>query len=81
MEAAKKLNAIQAPLWQVGIQFFQVGDDGEAAKVLRELDDALLDLGWKRDMVDTVPNNRVDGASPERGYDPEDGAWRGASKI
>ena len=61
-DAAKKLDAIQAPPWQVGIQFFQVGDDREAAEVLRELDDALVDLGCKRDMVDTVPNNRL-GAS------------------
>ena len=56
MDAAKKLDAIQAPPWQVGIQFFQVGDDREAAEVLRELDDALVDMGCKRDMVDTVPN-------------------------
>ena len=59
VDAAKKLDAIQAPPWQVGIQFFQVGDDREAAEVLRELDDALVDLGCKRDMVDTVPNNRL----------------------
>lgn len=57
VDAAKKLDAIQAPPWQVGVQFFQVGDDREAAEVLRELDDALVDMGCKRDMVDTVPNN------------------------
>lgn len=57
VDAAKKLDAMQAPPWQVGIQFFQVGDDREAAEVLRELDDALVDMGCKRDMVDTVPNN------------------------
>lgn len=57
VDAAKKLDAMQAPPWQVGIQFFQVGDDGEAAEVLRELDDALVDMGCKRDMVDTVPSN------------------------
>ena len=62
VDAAKKLDAIQAPPWQVGIQFFQVGDDREAAEVLRELDDALVDMGCKRDMVDTVPNNEC-GAS------------------
>lgn len=56
-DAAKKLDSIQAPPWQVGIQFFQVGDDLEAADLLRELDDTLVDLGCKRDMVDTVPNN------------------------
>lgn len=57
VDAAKKLDAIQAPPWQVGIQFFQIGDDREAAEVLRELDDALVDMGCKRDIVDTVPSN------------------------
>ena len=57
VDAAKKLDALRAPPWQVGIQFFQVGDDREAAEVLRELDDALVDMGCKRDMVDTVRNN------------------------
>ena len=57
VDAAKKLDAMQAPPWQVGIQFFQVGDDREAAEVLRELDDALVGMGCKRDMVDTVPSN------------------------
>ena len=56
LDAAKRLDAIQAPPWQVGIQFFQVGDDREAAEVLRELDDALVDMGFERDMVDTVQN-------------------------
>ncbi len=56
VDVAKKLDALQASPWQVGIQFFQVGDDCEAAKVLKELDDALVDMGCKRDMVDTVPS-------------------------
>lgn len=60
VDAAKKLDAIQAPPWQVGIQFFQIGDDREAAEVLRELDDALVDMGCKRDIVDTVPSNGRD---------------------
>lgn len=62
LDAAKRLDAIQAPPWQVGIQFFQVGDDREAAEVLRELDDALVDMGCKRDMVDTLQKNEL-GAS------------------
>ncbi|KAL1963580.1 hypothetical protein VTN77DRAFT_8025 [Rasamsonia byssochlamydoides] len=44
--------------WQVGIQFFQVGDDLEARKHLEELDDELSDKVRNehiRDIVDTVP--------------------------
>ncbi|KAK4651275.1 hypothetical protein QC762_604780 [Podospora pseudocomata] len=48
---ARKLDEVEAPSHQVGIQFFQVGDDGEAGKALRELDDGLRGV---RDMVDTV---------------------------
>ncbi|EEQ27148.1 hypothetical protein McanMca71_005284 [Microsporum canis] len=53
--AAKKLDKLNALPWQVGIQFFQVGDDPEAAEDLRGLDDALAGQNNIRDMVDTVP--------------------------
>lgn len=54
-QAAKKLDKLDAPGWQVGIQFFQVGNDPEATKALNDLDDGLVELGCERDIVDTVP--------------------------
>jgi uncharacterized protein YegL len=53
---AKKLDKIEAPPHQVGIQFFQVGSDRGATKALRELDDDLAEQGI-RDMVDTTTWN------------------------
>lgn len=62
IEAAKKLDAMDAPPWQVGIQFFQVGRDGGAAEALRHLDDGLVERGGGiRDMVDTVPWSDTNG--------------------
>jgi uncharacterized protein YegL len=55
VNAAKKLDSYNAESWQVGIQFFQVGREPEAAENLRELDDALSGTYNIRDMVDTVP--------------------------
>ncbi|KIW18904.1 hypothetical protein PV08_03193 [Exophiala spinifera] len=60
--AAKKLDSFGAEPWQVGIQFFQVGREPEAAENLRELDDALSEQYHIRDMVDTVPWGGEDGA-------------------
>ncbi|KAK4239041.1 collagen alpha-5 chain [Achaetomium macrosporum] len=52
---AKKLDKLEAPPHQVGIQFFQVGNDDGAAAALKELDDGLAEQGGGvRDMVDTV---------------------------
>ncbi|KAI1936284.1 hypothetical protein LOZ58_006493 [Ophidiomyces ophidiicola] len=53
--AARKLDYLNAQAWQVGIQFFQVGNEPEAAEDLRQLDDALAGQRGIRDMVDTVP--------------------------
>lgn len=53
--AARKLDSYNAEPWQVGVQFFQVGREPEAAENLRELDDALAEEYHIRDMVDTVP--------------------------
>ncbi|KAF4988486.1 hypothetical protein FGRMN_9737 [Fusarium graminum] len=53
---ARKLDQIEAPPHQVGIQFFQVGNEPEATKALRELDDDLAEQGI-RDMVDTATWN------------------------
>ena len=55
VSAARKLDGMSAEPWQVGIQFFQVGREPEAADMLRELDDALSGEYHIRDMVDTVP--------------------------
>lgn len=53
LSAARKLDRWEAVPWQVGIQFFQVGHDPDAAEDLRYLDDALEEKGV-RDIVDTV---------------------------
>jgi uncharacterized protein YegL len=50
---AMKLDKIEAPPHQIGIQFFQIGNDKDATEALRELDDELANQGV-RDMVDTV---------------------------
>jgi uncharacterized protein YegL len=55
VRAAKRLDACNAEPWQVGIQFFQVGNEPEAAEELRDLDDGLASQEGVRDMVDTVP--------------------------
>jgi uncharacterized protein YegL len=49
---------VQAAPWQVGIQFFQVGDDEPAREYLQNLDDELVkrrSYDGIRDIVDTVP--------------------------
>lgn len=56
--AAKKLDKYDAPAWQLGVQFFQVGRDEEAKRHLRQLDDELAEIAGDddlRDIVDTVP--------------------------
>ncbi|KAL2694402.1 hypothetical protein Neosp_000979 [[Neocosmospora] mangrovei] len=50
---ARKLDNLDAPPHQVGIQFFQVGNEYGAADALRQLDDGLVEQGI-RDMVDTA---------------------------
>lgn len=61
--AAKKLDLWDAEPAQVGIQFFQVGNEKEAAQDLQELDDALGEQYGIRDMVDTVPWTGQEGAT------------------
>jgi len=63
VHAAKKLDSWDAQPAQVGIQFFQVGREPEAAEDLRDLDDALSGQHGIRDMVDTVPWSGDDGAT------------------
>ncbi|KAF2622470.1 hypothetical protein BU25DRAFT_209289 [Macroventuria anomochaeta] len=55
---AKKLDKLEAPAWQVGIQFFQVGNEAGAREALKQLDDGLREASGDdelRDIVDTVP--------------------------
>ncbi|GKZ21118.1 hypothetical protein AbraIFM66951_008694 [Aspergillus brasiliensis] len=59
-EVAQKLDdkKYRAVPWQVGVQFFQIGDDAQARAYLQELDDNLAEMQKKdrlRDIVDTVP--------------------------
>jgi hypothetical protein len=65
--AARKLDTLDAAPHQVGVQFFQVGNEEGAAEALRELDDGLVDLvqGGIRDMVDTC--TWMGGARSEEG--------------
>ena len=54
IQAAKKLDKLDAVPWQVGIQFFQVGNETEATEALKEMDDDLAGENDVRDMVDTT---------------------------
>lgn len=55
LSIAQKLDKLEAPPHQVGVQFFQVGNEPGAADALRTLDDDLAEMGGGvRDMVDTV---------------------------
>ncbi|RYO74100.1 hypothetical protein DL766_004921 [Monosporascus sp. MC13-8B] len=56
--AAERLRKQDALLYQVGIQFFQVGDNPNAAEFLTKLDQNIREEHQlDRDMVDTVPFN------------------------
>jgi len=52
---ARRLDARNFPLSQVGIQFVQIGNSSEATEFLAELDDGLAANYGIRDMVDTTP--------------------------
>ncbi|PYH45712.1 uncharacterized protein BP01DRAFT_356344 [Aspergillus saccharolyticus JOP 1030-1] len=58
VDVAQRLDKISAVPWQVGIQFFQIGDDAVARQYLQDLDDELGKMTHQknlRDIVDTVP--------------------------
>jgi uncharacterized protein YegL len=58
IQTATKLDQLDAPPWQVGIQFFQVGNEPGVREHLKQLDDGLKELAGNdelRDIVDTVP--------------------------
>jgi hypothetical protein len=76
--AARKLDALDAPLWQVGVQFFQVGNDPGAGEHLRQLDDDLRAIAGDerlRDLVDTVSYEEFQNS--ERGL----GGWSGQAIL
>ncbi|CAK7209574.1 hypothetical protein SCUCBS95973_000486 [Sporothrix curviconia] len=56
VDAAKKLDRFEAPPFQVGVQFFRVGNEPGAAEYLERLDDGLCNKVPQglRDMVDAV---------------------------
>jgi hypothetical protein len=63
--AATQLDKLNAPAWQVGIQFFQVGRDPDAGEHLKQLDDELRKISGNselRDIVDTVAFTEAGGA-------------------
>lgn len=54
VDAARRLERVDAPLMQVGISFVQIGEEEGAEEGLRELDDAISGVWGVRDMVDTT---------------------------
>ncbi|RYP52637.1 hypothetical protein DL768_002287 [Monosporascus sp. mg162] len=67
VEAAERLQKQDALLYQVGIQFFQVGDNPNAAEFLARLDQKIReDYQLDRDMVDTVPFNHRTGGLTDK---------------
>ncbi|CAG8978244.1 hypothetical protein HYALB_00009141 [Hymenoscyphus albidus] len=56
IQAAQRLDRMDAPPFQLGIQFFQVGNERGAKEALERLDDHLANKvpGGIRDIVDTV---------------------------
>lgn len=71
LSVAQKLDKLEAPPHQVGVQFFQVGNEPGAGEALRSLDDDLAELGGGvRDMVDTVTFNVRSGSGQLSGTVP-----------
>ncbi|CAD6932132.1 unnamed protein product [Tilletia controversa] len=54
VNCARRLDEGRYPLAQIGIQFLQVGNDPEATRALKELDDELSSVHKVRDMCDTT---------------------------
>lgn len=53
-EIARRLDRIQAPSHQVGIQFFQIGDDEEVREQMRFMDNDVHEKYGHRDIMDTA---------------------------
>ncbi|KAI0278680.1 hypothetical protein BGY98DRAFT_916678, partial [Russula aff. rugulosa BPL654] len=60
VEIARRLDVRNVPLRQLGIQFAQIGDDANAAKALKELDDQLGPDHGVHDTVDTTPFSQAE---------------------
>jgi len=60
VEFARRLDAKNVPLRQLGIQFVQIGDDPDATEALKELDDDLGPTHSIRDIVDTTPFSKTE---------------------
>lgn len=56
IDATLKMDADE----EIGISFFQIGEDQNATKFLRELDDELVPQGAKFDIVDTKTTDELD---------------------
>ncbi|KAI0173488.1 hypothetical protein GGR52DRAFT_571996 [Hypoxylon sp. FL1284] len=54
VRTARALDEMGAPSYQVGVQFFQVGDNENARQAFRFVDDNLAEAMDFRDMMDTV---------------------------
>lgn len=54
MRTARKLDEMKAPPYQVGVQFFRMGQNENARQALEFVDDDLAEAMDFRDMVDTV---------------------------
>lgn len=54
VDAGKRLEAIRAPAFQLGLNFVQIGSDEEAQQALTYLDDHLKTEYGIRDFVDTT---------------------------
>lgn len=61
---AQEMDKLGSLRWQAGIQFFQVGNDPEATRALRELDDDLKKNHGCRDMVDMAKKERGSRGQP-----------------
>lgn len=77
VDAARRLDTLNAPLHQVGIQFFQIGDEEGAREALEDLDDALAEIYGIRDMVDYTPylGHRKEGWEEEGEDGGVSGEW------
>ncbi|KAI0475700.1 hypothetical protein GGR56DRAFT_525785 [Xylariaceae sp. FL0804] len=74
-KVARALDDMLAPAHQVGVQFFQVGDDAGAARALQRLDDLHLEQQGQqgppmRDIVDTATFDADGGAGSRGGGGP-----------
>ncbi|KAJ7506627.1 hypothetical protein B0H11DRAFT_2322876 [Mycena galericulata] len=66
IDAAQRLKAMQnLCMIQIGIQFFQVGNDRAATRALKDLDDDLAKAGDIRDIVDTTPYSKLNTVTAE----------------